>query len=115
MVSTEQRNILLYYAFNFFVGLYLATGTTVLFEQKLGLSFTQIFTLDAVYMLMFILFEIPSGALADLIGRKKTILAGLAVLVVGAIATGNAHTFYQLFGTFFIWACGFSLISGSSE
>src|SRR5687767_9367409 len=67
--SAQQRNVLLYYAFSFLVGFYIATGTTVLFERQLGLSFAQIFTLDAIYMLMFILFEIPSGALADLLGR----------------------------------------------
>jgi MFS family permease len=111
----QRRNILLYYAFSFLVGFYIATGTTVLFERQLGLSFAQIFMLDAIYMLMFILFEIPSGALADLLGRRKTILAGLAVLIVGAIATGNAQNFMHLFLSFFIWALGFSLISGSSE
>jgi MFS family permease len=111
----QRRNIMLYYAFSFFVGFYIATGTTVLFERQLGLSFAQIFTLDAIYMLMFILFEIPSGALADLVGRRKTILLGLAFLVVAAIATGNAQNFTQLFLSFFVWALGFSLISGSSE
>lgn len=111
----QRRNILLYYAFSFLVGFYIATGTTVLFERQLGLSFAQIFTLDAIYMLMFILFEIPSGALADLMGRRKTILAGLATLIFAAIATGNAQNFTHLFLSFFIWALGFSLISGSSE
>ena len=111
----RRRNTWLYYAFSFLVGFYIATGTTVLFERQLGLSYAQIFTLDAIYMLMFILFEIPSGALADLVGRKKTILAGLTVLIVGAIATGNAQSFTHLFLSFFVWALGFSLISGSSE
>ena len=113
--SAQQRNVRLYYAFSFFVGFYIATGTTVLFERQLGLSFAQIFTLDAIYMLMFILFEIPSGALADLIGRKKAILAGLFTLTLAAIVTGNAQNFLQLFLSFFIWALGFSLISGSSD
>lgn len=111
----QRRNVLLYYAYSFLVGFYIATGTTVLFERRLGLSFSQIFTLDAMYMLMFILFEVPSGALADLIGRKKTMLAGLAILVLAAFVTGNAQNFTHLFLSFIIWAIGFSLISGSSE
>jgi len=110
-----RRNVFLYYAFSFLAGFYIATGTTVLFEQKLGLSYAQIFTLDAIYMLMFVLFEVPSGALADLLGRKKTILAGLATLIIAALATGNAQNFLHLFLSFLIWALGFSLISGSSE
>jgi MFS family permease len=113
--TAQRRNVLLYYAFSFLAGFYIATGTTVLFERRLGLSFAQIFTLDAIYMLMFILFEIPSGALADLIGRKKAILAGLFTLTLAALATGNAQNFLHLFLSFFIWALGFSLISGSSD
>ncbi len=115
MGAEQRRNAVLYYAYSFLVGFYIATGTTVLFERRLGLSFAQIFTLDAIYMLMFILFEIPSGALADLIGRKKTLLAGLATLVLAAFATGSAQNFTHLFLSFFVWAIGFSLISGSSE
>ena len=110
-----RRNVFLYYAFSFLVGFYIATGTTVLFEQKLGLSYAQIFTLDAIYMLMFVLFEVPSGALADLLGRKKTILAGLGILVVAAVGTGFAQNFLHLFLSSLVWSLGFSLISGSSE
>src|SRR5688572_1172015 len=113
--AEQRRNVILYYAYSFLVGFYIATGTTVLFERKLGLSFAQIFTLDAIYMLMFILFEIPSGALADVIGRKKTMLGGLVILVVAAFATGNAQNFTHLLLSFFLWAMGFSLVSGSSE
>jgi MFS family permease len=113
--AEQWRNVVLYYAYSFLVGFYIATGTTVLFERRLGLSFAQIFTLDAIYMLMFILFEIPSGALADLIGRKKTMLAGLGILVLAAFATGSSQNFTHLFLSFFLWAIGFSLISGSSE
>ena len=113
--AAQRRNVYLYYAFSFLTGFYIATGTTVLFEQKLGLSYAQIFTLDAIYMLMFVLFEVPSGALADLLGRKKAILAGLVTLVIGAIATGNAQNFLHLFLSSFLWALGFSLISGASE
>jgi MFS family permease len=113
--AEQRRNVVLYYAYSFLLGFYIATGTTVLFERRLGLSFSQIFTLDAIYMLMFILFEIPSGALADVIGRKKTLLAGLGVLVAAAFATGNAQNFTHLFLSFFLWAIGFSLVSGSSE
>ncbi|MBC8035802.1 MAG: MFS transporter [Rhizobiales bacterium] len=115
IAPAQRRNVFLYYGFSFFTGFYIATGTTVLFEQKLGLSYAQIFTLDAIYMLMFVLFEVPSGALADLLGRKKTILAGLTTLIVAAIATGFAQNFLHLFLSSLIWSLGFSLISGSSE
>ena len=111
----HKRNIAAYYLFSFFIGFYIANGTTVLFARELGLSFSRVFTLSAVYMLMFVLFEIPTGALADLIGRKKTIVLGSAALVIAAIASGSAQNFTQLALSFFIWSFGFSLMSGSSE
>ena len=110
-----KKDIYIYYAFSFLLGFYIANGTTVLFERVLNFSYSQVFTLGAVYMLMFILFEIPSGALADLIGRKKCIALGCLLLTAAAIASGISNTFVQLFFSFFLWAMGFSCISGANE
>src|SRR3989344_5663352 len=115
MNDSLKKDIRLYYAFAFFIGFYVANGTAVLFAQRLGLAYSQIFLLTGVYLLMFILFEVPTGAFADLIGRKKTILLGCLMLVLAAIASGLANNFWQLFTSYFLWACGFSLISGASE
>ncbi|OGE76115.1 MAG: hypothetical protein A3C85_02430 [Candidatus Doudnabacteria bacterium RIFCSPHIGHO2_02_FULL_48_21] len=115
MIDALKKDIRLYYAFCFLTGFYVANGTAVLFAQALGLAYSQIFTLTGFYMLMFILFEVPTGALADLIGRKKTIILGCVVLALGAVASGLSNNFWQLFSSYFLWACGFSLISGASE
>lgn len=110
-----KKDIVIYYLFSFLFGFYLANGTTVLFARALEFSFQQIFILGAVYMLMFVIWEIPSGALADLIGRKKTVMAGCFTLAVAAVATGISSTFIQVLFSFLIWALGFSLISGANE
>ena len=112
---TGKKDIIVFYLFNFFIGFYVANGTTVLFARQLGLSYSQVFTLSAVYMLMFILFEIPTGALADLVGRKKCLILGCFTLALATIASGLSTNFLQLFLSFFVWALGFSLISGASE
>ncbi len=104
-----------YYAFSLLVGFYIASSTTVLFERQLGLSFAQIFTLDAVYMLMFIIFTVPAGGLADQLGRKRVLMLGALALVVAALASGSAHTYTQLFLSYFIWSFGFSLIGGAGD
>lgn len=39
--AEQRRNVILYYAYSFLVGFYIATGTTVLFERRLGLSFAK--------------------------------------------------------------------------
>src|SRR3989344_9619325 len=107
-----RKDIIFYYLFSCLLGFYSANGTTVLFERVLGFSYSRIFILAAVYMLMFILFEIPSGAFADLLGRKKSIALGCLLLTLGAITSGLSNNFWQLFLSFFLWAAGFSCISG---
>ena len=115
MDKALKKDIWLYYLFSFLIGFYIANGTTVLFARELHLSYSQIFLLTAVYMLMFVLFEIPSGALADLIGRKKTIIFGGVALGAAAGCSGLAQNFLQLFLSYFLWSIGFSSISGANE
>jgi MFS family permease len=111
----NKKNLIVFYFYSFFTGFYLANGTTVLFDRVLGFSYSRIFTLGAVYMLMFVLFNVPAGALADVIGRKKTLIFGSFTLVLAAIATGVSSNFTQVLLSFFLWSLGFSLISGADE
>ncbi|MFI5206194.1 MAG: MFS transporter, partial [Candidatus Paceibacterales bacterium] len=111
----NRKNLIIFYLYSFFTGFYIANGTTVLFERVLGFSYSRVFTLGAVYMLMFVLFNVPAGALADIIGRKKTLIFGSLTLVLAAVATGVSHNFTQVLLSFFLWSLGFSLITGADE
>src|SRR5580698_155782 len=103
----NKKNLIIFYLYSFFVGFYLANGTTVLFERVLGFSYSRVFTLGAVYMLMFVIFNVPTGALADIIGRKKTLALGSFVLVIAAVTTGISTSFTEVFLSFFLWSLGF--------
>lgn len=111
----NKKNLIIFYLYSFFTGFYLANGTTVLFERVLGFSYSRVFTLGAVYMLMFVIFNVPAGALADIIGRKKTLILGSMSLVLASIATGLSSNFTQVLLSFFLWALGFCLITGADE
>jgi MFS family permease len=110
-----KKDITIYYIFSFLLGFYIANGTTVLFVQKLGFNYSQVFNVVAIYMLMFMLFEVPSGAFADLVGRKRSIAIGCLVLTIAAIVTGVSNTYPQVLASFLLWALGFSCISGATE
>ena len=110
-----KKDIFIYYIFNFLLGFYIANGTTVLFARTLGFSYQQVFILGAIYMLMFIFFEVPSGAFADLLGRKKSVALGCVIVALGALATGASQTFWQVFASLVPWALGFSFISGADQ
>ncbi len=48
----------------------------VLFYQERGLSFSQIMILQSVYYFAKVLSEVPTGAWADRVGRKKSLVLG---------------------------------------
>ncbi len=49
------------------------------------MSLSEIYLMEAVVVGEIVLLEIPSGALADLIGRKKTILLGQFLIFLSAV------------------------------
>lgn len=64
----------------------------ILYFNSIGLSATKIGILMAVWPLMSLLFEIPTGAIADLYGRKFSTLLGIflvGILIMGIFFTTN--------------------------
>lgn len=80
-----------------------------------GLNSTQVFTVQAAYALSVLVFEVPSGYLADVVGRRRTLVLG-AVLLPAGVAV---YACGERFGTFilaeFLIAVGNSLRSGSDS
>lgn len=76
------------------------------------LNSTQIFTVQAAYALSILVLEIPSGYLADVIGRKRTLILGAAFLPVGIGIYAFTGTFYSFILAEFVLAIGNSMRSG---
>lgn len=55
-------------------------GINTLFLLDAGLSISQVFVANAAYSLGTLLFEIPTGVIADTVGRRASFLLSLAVL-----------------------------------
>ena len=49
----------------------------IVFMYERGLNFTEIAITQSVYYFLFLIFELPTGILADKIGRKNTIILGV--------------------------------------
>src|SRR5690606_39251802 len=82
-VADLQRNTRLIYAFSFCQAFMLIVPVLVPLFQSKGLSLSEIFYLQAIYAAVIVLFEAPSGYMADRFGRR-------IVLVVGGIANAVA-------------------------
>jgi MFS family permease len=80
-----------------------------------GLSFFQIMILQSYFTAMIVLLEIPSGAIADFLGRKTA-------LTMSALSVACAALTYSIFPNFYLfvlaeslWAFGSALMSGTSD
>jgi MFS family permease len=94
-------------------------GINTLFLLDAGLSNTEAFAANAFFTAGFVLFEIPTGVIADLRGRKLSYLLGVLTL---AISTLIYLFMWRVSAPFWAWALsslllglGFTFFSGAVE
>ncbi len=87
----------------------------VLFYEDNGLEMRHIFILQAIYSISIVVLEIPSGYLADAIGRKKTIILGTIFGFLGFVAYSFSYAFLGFLFAEIILGIGQSLISGADS
>lgn len=78
------------------------------FFLRNGLSLAQVFLLQSIFSVAFLLWELPSGLIADKYGRAFSIKLSAPLAVVAQIAYGFSHQFWQ----FVIWELVLALANG---
>ena len=78
-----KKQLACIYTSDFFSGLRITDAVWVALLAARGFSLLEIGLAESVYHIVSLLFEVPSGMAADLLGRKKTLVCG-GVLVVTA-------------------------------
>jgi MFS family permease len=87
----------------------------VIYLLNLGFSLFQIGLLTSAQLLAAFLFEIPTGAVADIFGKKASTLIGHFVVGCSLMGVFFFTNFYILFALFFIWGFGQTFVSGAYE
>lgn len=94
-------------------------GINTLFLLDAGLSNVEAFAANAFFTLGQVIFEIPTGVVADIYGRRLSYLLGAISLSVGTFLYVVA---WQMHAAFWIWALisiilglGFAFFSGATE
>ena len=85
----------------------------VLFFQDLGLSYTQIFWVFTTGSAFSFIIEIPTGILADLYGKRASIILSKFVIFLSFIAFGLAGGFWTLLLANLLLELGKSFRSGT--
>ena len=87
----------------------------VLFYESNGLQMKDIMILQAVYSVVIVVLEIPSGYLADVWGRKRTIVLGAIMGAAGFAIYGISYGFMGFLIAEIILGIGQSCVSGADS
>lgn len=110
-----RRNINLDYISTFITNLNMQSSIWVLYLAYCGMNLMQIGLLEGIYHATSIVCEIPSGALADLVGRKKSMMLGRICVTISCIIMLFTRNFWWFAISFLLQALGNNFNSGSEE
>ncbi len=109
------RNPLWLLRFAPFRGLSVSAAYLVPFFLERGLSLTEIFLLQSIFSVAVVLWELPSGYIADKLGRARTIQVSGPIAVVAMIAYGFSGEFWQMAACELLLAVANGLLSGADQ
>jgi MFS family permease len=110
-----KRNIKIDYIYRFLSSIDISSAIWVLYLAYKGMSLVEIGLLESIHHITSLVCEIPSGALADIMGRKNTIIIGRVMSAIGAILMLFCNSFLGFAIAFVISAMSYNLNSGSEE
>jgi predicted MFS family arabinose efflux permease len=108
-----RNNVTKALVFGFFQVFLVVMPVIVPFFESRGLDMQDIFVLQALFALVVLVMEVPSGYLADLLGRKQTMVIGAACLAAGHTMLLFADGFWGLAVFEVALGVGVSLVSGA--
>lgn len=87
----------------------------VLFYQDNGMNMQEIFTLKAIYSVAIVAMEVPSGWMADVWGRKKTLFIGSLLGASGFLIYSFSFGFWAFVVAEIVLGVGHAFVSGADS
>lgn len=117
MVGTNafEKNIKKYQIYVTVYGLASAGPLCSLFYLSADISFQQLSFIETVSLLVLIFFEIPTGACADLLGRKKSIALGCLLMGTEFVLIAAGFNYQVFVLAALIGGIGICLESGADD
>lgn len=111
----ELKTLWPFYLNGLFMILLIHIPFYVLYFNSIGFSASQIGILMAVWPLASLLFEVPTGAIADLYGRKFSVRLGVFLMGILLISFFFFTNYYLIMLTFILLGISQTFVSGSFE
>lgn len=110
-----KRNIPIDYLYCFLKNFDVSSAIWVLYMVYRGLPLWQVGIAEGIFHVTSLLFEVPSGAVADLAGRKRVLLWGRMMSLISTVIMLFSWELWQFCIGFVIAALSYNLNSGSEE
>ncbi|CAM3950397.1 MFS transporter [Nocardiopsis rhodophaea] len=85
----------------------------VFLQTERGLTLTQITVMMGLSWVLMALAEVPTGVLADAVGRRFTLLVGTATVAAGIAMMALVPSYWGVMAGYLAWSVGMALQSGS--
>ncbi len=112
---TVKNNIWKLYTISALRGFMLIMPVIVLFYKENGLSMAEVLLLQALFSVVIVVLEIPSGYFADLIGRRISIIFGGIGGFLGYLIYAGSYGFWGFLVAEIFLAVGASFMSGADS
>jgi MFS family permease len=110
-----RKNLRLYYGFRVLCTMNFIMPIFMLFLIDRGLSSFEIFVTQAAYTLTELLLTVPSGAFADKVGRKKTLVLSTVFYAGAFVMYGFSHGFLHILLAEIVFAFASATFHGTGE
>ncbi len=115
ILADFSKNIIRLYLIKISKWFNLVMPVVVLFYQDNGMGMHEIFVLKAIYSIAIVVMEIPSGWMADVWGRKKTLILGSILGCSGFLMYSFSFGFWAFAFAEIILGIGHSFVSGADS
>lgn len=85
------------------------------FTEWGGLKLSEVLFLNSWFMLWNFLLEVPTGTVADFLGRRASLMAGSAIAAAAALLYVSKPDFHVFLAAEVLFAAAFTLHSGADE
>ncbi len=109
------KNIRVSYIYSFISSFDFTDAIWVLYLAFRGMSLFEIGLLEGVFHVTSLIFEMPTGAIADTFGRKRAIILGRISAIVSGLLLFFGRSFFVFALAMIFSAVSFNLNSGSDD
>ncbi|MEI6288661.1 MAG: MFS transporter [bacterium] len=87
----------------------------IFIQMASKMSLSEVYLMESACIVTAILLQVPTGALADLIGRKKTMMIGSGLLILMMLMFSCATTKWEMWLANIVAFAGYTFLSGADS